>query len=83
MNKIMNKKNPKISYDKGSGVLSIEMKPGKSADSDLAGNVVIDYDKKGDVIRVNLYNFSFALFRENAKILKNFTRNFKLPFLVR
>ena len=79
----MSKQNPKISYDKESNVLSIAMKRGKSVDSDIAGNVVIDYDKKGEAIRVNLYNFSFALFRENAKTLKDFTRNSKLPLLVR
>ena len=79
----MSKKNQKISYDKESKVLSIEMKRGKSFDSDIAGNVVIDYDKKGEAVRVNLYNFSFAVFRENAKTLKNFIRSFKVPFLVR
>ena len=79
----MKKSNPKISYNKESQVLSIEMKKVKSADSDIQGNMVIDYDKKGEVVRVNLYNFSFAEFRENLKTLKNFTRSFKLPFLVR
>ncbi|KKR61549.1 hypothetical protein A2643_04140 [Candidatus Nomurabacteria bacterium RIFCSPHIGHO2_01_FULL_39_220] len=79
----MNKQNQKISYDKESEVLSIEMKHGKSVDSDISGNVVIDYDKKGEVVRVNLYNFSFASFRENLKTLKSFTQSFKLPFLVR
>ena len=59
------------------------MKHGKSVDSDISGNVVIDYDKKGEVVRVNLYNFSFASFRENLKTLKSFTQSFKLPFLVR
>ncbi len=79
----MKKSNPKISYDKESSVLSIEMKRAKSIDSDIQGNVVIDYDKKGDVVRVNLYNFSFTEFRDNLKTLKNFAQNFKLPFLVR
>ncbi len=79
----MNKQNQKISYNKESKVLSIEMKRGKSVDSDISGNVVIDYDKKGEVMRVNLYNFSFASFHENIKTFKSFTRGFKLPFLVR
>lgn len=79
----MSKQNPKISYDKESGVLSIEMKRGKSVDSDVRGNIVIDYDKKGEAVRINLYNFSFALFRENSKTIKNFTQAFKMPFLVR
>lgn len=80
----MNKKNnPKISYDKQAGVFSIEMKHVKSVDSDIQGNMVIDYDKKGEVVRVNLYDFSFSQFRQNLKTFKNFTQNFKLPFLVR
>ncbi|KKQ01504.1 MAG: hypothetical protein US18_C0046G0007 [Parcubacteria group bacterium GW2011_GWB1_36_5] len=79
----MNKQNMKISYDKESEVLSIEIKRRKSVDSDIAGNVVIDYDKKGEAVRVNLYNFSFDLFRDNAKFFKNFTSGFKLPSLVR
>lgn len=79
----MNKKNQKISYDKEANVLSIEMKRGKSADSDIQGNVVIDYDKNGEVVRVSLYDFSFARFRENAKTLKNAARTFKLPLTVR
>ena len=79
----MIKNNSKISYDKESKVLSIEMKHAKSVDSDIQGNVVIDYDKKGEVVRVNLYNFTFDEFRENVKTLKNFTRSLNLPFLVR
>lgn len=81
MNKKMN--NPKISYDKQAGVLSIEMKRVKSVDSDVQGNMVIDYDKKGEVVRVNLYNFSFAQFRQNLKAIENFSRHLKLPFLAR
>ena len=79
----MKKNNPKILYDKQAGVLSIEMKHAKSVDSDIQNNVVIDYDKKGEVVRVNLYNFSFDEFRDNAKSLKDFAQSFKLPFLVR
>lgn len=79
----MIKKNQKISYDKEASVLSIEMKRAKSVDSDIQGNVVIDYDKKGEVVRVNLYNFSFSQFRDNLKTLKSVARTFNLPFLVR
>lgn len=78
----MNKKNPKISYNKESEVLSIEIKQEKSVDSDINGNIVIDYNKKGEAVRVNLYNFSFASFRENTKTFRNFIQGFKLPSLV-
>lgn len=69
----MNKKNIKILYDKNSNVLSVEIGKGKSVNSDMQGNVVIDYDKKGRIIRFNLYDFSFDAFRETRQALKSFT----------
>lgn len=72
----MKRKNDlKILYDKESSVLSLQIRKGKSADSDIQGNVVIDYNKQGKIIRINLYNFSFDSFRNNAKALKRFARN--------
>ena len=79
----MSKNNIKISYDKESDVLSIKAKEGKSADSDIQGNIVIDYNKKGEIVRLNLYKLNFNKFREDFKMLKDFTRNSKLPFIVR
>lgn len=79
----MNKKNIKISYDKESEVLSIEAKRGKSVDSDIQGNIVVDYDKKGDIVRMNLYKLNFDKFRDELGAVKNFARSSKLPFVVR
>lgn len=70
----MNAKRPNIRYDKQSRVLSIEMKSGKSVDSDVQGNVVIDYDRKGSIVRINLYQFNFDAFRRSRRILRNFTQ---------
>ena len=58
------KKNRKIEYDKESKVLSIEMRKGKSSDSDIHDNLVIDYDRGGRVMRVNLYGIDFSAFKE-------------------
>lgn len=58
------KKKQKIEYDKESKVLSIEMRKGKSVDSDIHDNLVIDYDKMGNVVRVNLYGVDFSAFKE-------------------
>ena len=66
------KKDLKISYDKDSAVLSIEVKKAKSVDSDVSDNVVIDYDKKGEIVRVNLYSFDFNAFKSNERALKEF-----------
>ena len=58
------RKKQKIAYDKESKVLSIEMRRGKSSDSDIHDNLVIDYDKVGRVVRVNLYGIDFSAFKE-------------------
>ena len=75
--------NLKISYDKESSVLSLEIRKGKSADSDIQGNVVIDYDKRGKIMRINLYNFSFDSFQNNLTALKQFASSSKTPVLTR
>lgn len=63
---------PKIEYDKDSKVLSVLLGKQRSANSDVAGNVVIDYDRGGNVVRVNFYDFSFDSFRSGTKALKDF-----------
>lgn len=68
----MNKQNIKIAYDKESKVLSVEIKKAKSVDSDIHGNVVVDYDKKGNAVRVNFYDFNFNAFKAGRKALSNF-----------
>lgn len=68
--KVSMKRKPKISYDKESEVLSLEVGKGKSVDSDISGNVVIDYDGKRDVVRVNVYNISFDDFKRSAHSIK-------------
>ena len=71
----MNKKSvPKISYDHESRVLEIQLKPGKSVDSDIQGNVVIDYDKDGIVIRINLYQFDFSRFQQTKRAVRMLTK---------
>lgn len=69
----MSKKDIKISYDSKSKVLSIGL-GGKSVDSDMQENVVLDYDDKGKIVRINLYDFSFNEFRSNRLALKQFSR---------
>lgn len=79
----MKKQLPKISYDKESKVMSIELKSAKSADSDIQRNVVIDYDKTGEVVRINFYDFSFDAFREGLKAIKDFSRRFEIALSVK
>ena len=79
----MKKSNQKIIYDKENGVLVIELKRAKSVDSDIQGNAVIDYGKDGEVVRLNLYNFSLDAFQENADALKRFGSRSGTAFSVR
>ena len=67
-----NKINPKIFYDKESNVLVIEMKKGRSVDSGVFGNLVLDYDKQGHAMRVNLYDIDFDRFSEQHRALREF-----------
>ena len=83
MKKNNSKSKPKISYDKESQVLSLEVGQGKSADSDIRGNFVIDYDRQGKIVRVSLYNFDFDAFRDNGKVLNEFARESKVAVSVR
>lgn len=39
-----------------------------------------DYDKKGDIVRINLYNFNLEHFRETKTQLKDFVRSFGVSF---
>ena len=70
----MNRKGPKIYYDRESNVLSIEVKKSKSVDSGIQGNAVIDYDRRGEIVRINLYRFSFDSFRKSKRALGRFAR---------
>lgn len=78
----MKKKPVKIAYDKESSVLSLEMSQAKSVDSDLHGSVVIDYDKRGNVVRVNLYGFSFDAFRRGFRTVREFARRSRVAVVV-
>jgi len=74
----MTKQKIKLSYDKNSQVLSVEVGRGKSVNSDIQGNIVLDYDKKGKIVRINLYGFSFDQFRSRRSALTQFSRELAL-----
>ncbi|MEK7180814.1 MAG: DUF2283 domain-containing protein [Patescibacteria group bacterium] len=79
----MNKNQAKISYDRESKVLSLEIKKTKSVDSDIQGNVVVDYDKNGRIVKLNIYGFNFDNFHGNLKTLKDFSRASEIPVSVK
>ena len=65
----------KIDYDKEAEVMSVILADRKSVDSDIRGNVVIDYDKQGEIVKVNFYNFSFDMFKKYRSQINPFVRN--------
>jgi uncharacterized protein YuzE len=79
----MKKRKQKIIYDKESRVLSIELREEKSVDSDVHDNVVIDYDKRGRVVRVNLYEVDFASFMDKVGKRNAVPIQFGVPILVK
>ncbi len=72
----------KISYNESSGVLSFEFKHRRSVDSEISGNVVLDYDEHGELVRLNVYQINFDTFREHRKILSNFARSVGAPLAI-
>ena len=62
----------KIKYDKEVEILSLRLSDKKSVDSDARGNVVIDYDKEGKVVNVEIMNISL----EEFKVADNYLTQF-------
>ena len=53
---------PKIKYHKKEAILSVRFGKEKSVDSDIQGNVVVDYDKKGNVVSMDIMNINLDNF---------------------
>jgi uncharacterized protein YuzE len=53
---------PIIKYDKESNILSIRFSKKKSADSEVKGNVVIDYDENGKIVAIEIMKISLDEF---------------------
>lgn len=62
----------KIKYDKDVEILSLHLSDKKSVDSDMRGNVVIDYDKDGKVVNVEIMNISMEEFKTTNNYLNQF-----------
>lgn len=44
----------KIEYDPEVKILKIRFKPGKSVNSEIKGNLVLDYDKDGKLVKIDV-----------------------------
>ena len=54
----------KIDYDKEARILSFRIGRGKSVDSDVQDNVVIDRDKQGRIVNVEIMDVGIEEFRK-------------------
>ncbi|HLD20758.1 MAG TPA: DUF2283 domain-containing protein [Patescibacteria group bacterium] len=63
-------KKPKISYDSEGQILSIRLSSKKSIDSDIYGNVVIDYGEDGHMVNVDIMDISLSEFKREPAIHK-------------
>ncbi len=66
----MAKKRPKVSYDSDAKILSIRVSSKKSVDSDIHGNVVVDYGKDGQLVNVDIMDISLSEFKREPVIRK-------------
>lgn len=55
-------------------MFSVEIRKGKSVDSEIHDNLVIDFNRSGKIIRINLYDFSFDAFQESEEMLREFAK---------
>ena len=65
----------KINYNKTEKILSIRFSHTKSVDSDVRGNVVIDYDKNGKITNIDIMSINFDEF---AQIQSHFPSSRKI-----
>jgi len=56
---------PQIKYNKNSKIISIRISRKKSVDSDVKGNIVVDYDENGEIVNIEIMKINL---NEFAKI---------------
>ena len=63
---------PKINYDQEAGILSIKVSNKKSVDSDAQKNIVMDYDKDGDITKIEIMSVDLNEFERENNYFKDF-----------
>jgi len=59
---------PKIKYDKDSNTVSIRVSAERSIDSDVNNNIVVDYDRNGQVVNIDIMKIGIDEFRKISKV---------------
>lgn len=60
---------PQIKYDKNSNILSIRISRNRSVDSEIQGNIVIDYDEKRKIVNVEIMGINLNEFNQIKKLV--------------
>lgn len=65
---------PQINYNPEIKILSIKFSEGKSVDSDVVDNVVLDYDKDGHIVNIDVMevNIEDVIRSDTEKMKKEF-----------
>lgn len=74
---------PFITYDQEVNILNIRLKKGKIADTDLQGNIIIDYDKKGNILNLEILDFNIEALAKSPSIKFGKKKNGKLELALR
>jgi uncharacterized protein YuzE len=60
---------PKIKYDPKSNILSIRLSKKKSVDSEIKGNIVIDYDENGEIVNIEIMKINLEEFGQIKQLI--------------
>ena len=66
---------PKIQYHAKEKILSIRLSNKKSVDSDVQDNIVVDYDKDGNVVNLEVMPVSMNEFSQAKQYLAEVVRS--------
>lgn len=61
---------PQIKYDQKVNILKIRLSNKKSVDSDVKNNIVVDYDKNGEIVNIEIMNVNLNEFSKITPIRK-------------
>jgi len=66
---------PKIDYDQETNIMTIKISGKKSVDSDMQKNIVVDYDKDGNIAKIEIMNIDLSEFEKKEMKLGNYVKN--------
>ncbi len=59
---------PKIEYDPEVKILKIRIRGGKSVDSEIKDNIVLDYNKDGELVKLEIMEVNLDELAKGSKV---------------